>query len=44
MTNMAALPTIKRINENLARLANGKSVRFLNVMEACDGKGSFTTG
>jgi len=27
MTN-GALPTIKRINENLARLANGKSVRF----------------
>ena len=29
--NMAVMPEIKRINENLARLADGKKTRFLNV-------------
>jgi lysophospholipase L1-like esterase len=29
--SMAVIPTINRINQNLAGLANGKSVRFLNV-------------
>lgn len=29
--NMAALPTIEKINTNLAHLADGKTVRFLNV-------------
>ena len=29
--NMAAMPAINRINENLARLADGKKTRFLNV-------------
>jgi lysophospholipase L1-like esterase len=29
--NMAAMPTIDRINANLAKLADGKTVRFLNV-------------
>jgi lysophospholipase L1-like esterase len=29
--NMAAMPVIDRINENLAKLADGKRVRFLNV-------------
>lgn len=28
---IAVLPTIKRINENIARLADGKTIRFLNV-------------
>jgi lysophospholipase L1-like esterase len=29
--NMAAVPVINRINENLAKMADGKTVRFLNV-------------
>ncbi|MBZ5724919.1 MAG: hypothetical protein LAP87_07970 [Acidobacteriia bacterium] len=29
--NMAVLPTIGRINANLARLADGKKIRYLNV-------------
>jgi lysophospholipase L1-like esterase len=29
--NMAVMPVINRINENLARLADGKSVRYLNI-------------
>jgi lysophospholipase L1-like esterase len=29
--NMAVIPTINRINENLELLANGKSIRYLNV-------------
>ena len=29
--NMAVMPEIDRINANLARLANGRSVRYLNV-------------
>jgi lysophospholipase L1-like esterase len=29
--NMAVMPGINRINENLAKLADGKTVRFLNV-------------
>jgi lysophospholipase L1-like esterase len=29
--NMAVMPEIDRINENLSRLADGKRVRFLNV-------------
>jgi lysophospholipase L1-like esterase len=29
--NMAVLPTINRVNDNLARLADGKKVRYLNV-------------
>jgi lysophospholipase L1-like esterase len=29
--NMAVMPTINKINENIARLADGKKVRYLNV-------------
>lgn len=29
--SLAVIPTIKRINENIARLADGKTIRFLNV-------------
>ncbi len=29
--NMAVLPTINRINQNLANLADGKKIRFLNI-------------
>ena len=29
--NMAVIPTINRINENLAKLADGKKIRYLNV-------------
>ena len=29
--NMAVIPTIRRINEHLATLADGKKIRFLNV-------------
>jgi lysophospholipase L1-like esterase len=29
--NMAVMPVINRINENLARFADGKTVRFLNI-------------
>lgn len=29
--NMAAIPTINKINDNLAQLADGKKIRFLNV-------------
>lgn len=29
--NPAVVPTIKRINENIARFADGKAIRFLNV-------------
>ena len=32
--NMAAMPVIDRINANLARLADGKTVRFLNVNDS----------
>jgi lysophospholipase L1-like esterase len=28
---MAAVPAINRINDNLAKMADGKAVRFLNV-------------
>jgi lysophospholipase L1-like esterase len=29
--NMAVMPIINRINENLARLADGKTIRYLNI-------------
>ena len=29
--NMAVVPTINRINDNLAKMADGKKIRFLNV-------------
>ncbi len=39
--NMAVMPTINKINENLAKLADGKKIRFLNVNDKladADGK------
>lgn len=39
--NMAAMPVIKQVNANLAKLADGKKVRFLNVNDQladADGK------
>lgn len=39
--NVAVMPTINRINENLAKLGDGKTVRFLNVndrLAGADGK------
>lgn len=38
--NLAVIPTINRINENIAALADGKKVRFLNIndkLAAADG-------
>ena len=29
--NIAVIPTINKINQNIAKLANGKKVRFLNI-------------
>jgi lysophospholipase L1-like esterase len=29
--NMAALPAIKKINQNLSKLADGRSIRYLNI-------------
>ena len=29
--NMAVIPTINKVNENLAKMADGKKIRFLNV-------------
>jgi lysophospholipase L1-like esterase len=29
--NMAVMPTINKVNENIARLADGKKIRYLNV-------------
>jgi lysophospholipase L1-like esterase len=29
--NMAVIPTIDRVNENLAKMADGKKIRYLNV-------------
>ena len=29
--NIAVMPTIDRINANLARLANGRTIRYLNI-------------
>lgn len=37
--NPAVMPTINRINENLARLADGKRVRFLNINDRLSDQG-----
>jgi lysophospholipase L1-like esterase len=43
--NIAVMPTIERINANLAKLADGKSVRFLNVNDKmADGEGKLHAG
>ena len=36
--NMAAMPDIDQVNANLARLADGRSVRYLNVNDKLAGK------
>jgi lysophospholipase L1-like esterase len=43
--NMAVLPEIARINENLAKLADGKSVRYLDVNDKlADSTGTLVDG
>ena len=43
--NLAVLPEIDRINANLARMADGKTIRFLNVNDRlADGKGVLLEG
>jgi cephalosporin-C deacetylase-like acetyl esterase/lysophospholipase L1-like esterase len=43
--NSAAMPTIDEINERLAKLADGKRVRFLNVNDKlADGEGKLSEG
>lgn len=43
--NMAAVPTINKINANLAKLADGKRVRFLNINDKlADAEGKLFEG
>jgi len=43
--NLAVIPTINKINENLARLADGKKIRYLNVNDRlADKDGRFFEG
>jgi lysophospholipase L1-like esterase len=43
--NSAAMPTIDEINDRLAKLADGKRVRFLNVNDKlAGGKGKLSEG
>ena len=35
--NMAVIPTIEKVNQNLAGLANGKTIRFLNINDKLAG-------
>jgi lysophospholipase L1-like esterase len=43
--NMAVIPTINRINDNLAQFADGKKVRYLNVNDKlADKDGKFFAG
>ncbi|MCX6953116.1 MAG: GDSL-type esterase/lipase family protein, partial [Verrucomicrobia bacterium] len=43
--NPAVIPTIRRLNENFARLADGKTVRFLDVNDRlADGEGTLIPG
>ena len=43
--NMAVIPTINQINDNLARLADGKKIRYLNVNDKlADGDGKLFDG
>ena len=43
--NMAVMPTINRINSNLARLTDGKKIRYLNVNDKlADGTGKLFDG
>jgi len=43
--NMAVMPAINRINENLSKLADGKKIRFLNINDKlADGEGRLFEG
>jgi len=43
--NMAVIPTIKAVNERLARLADGKKIRYLNInRQIADAEGKFFPG
>ncbi len=42
--NMAVIPTINRINDHLARMADGKKIRFLNVNDKLDKDGKLFEG
>ena len=43
--NMAVMPTINRINENLSKLADGGKIRFLNINDKlADGEGRLFEG
>ena len=43
--NLAVIPTINQINRNIARLTNGKKVRYLDINEAlADKEGRFFPG
>ena len=43
--NMAVMPVINEINANLAKLADGKQVRYLNINDKlADKTASCTTG
>jgi lysophospholipase L1-like esterase len=42
---MAVMPTINRINERIARLANGESIRYININDQlADANGKFHPG
>lgn len=43
--NMAVIPVINAINENIAKMADGKTVRYLNINDKiADAEGKYLTG
>ena len=43
--NMALMPTIDRINSNLSRIADGRTIRYLNINgQLADGDGRLLEG